>query len=88
MPVYAIIATRTPREIGRKIEAEHQGSYLAVRDDVWLVDYDGTTRGLAEALGIRKGETGSGLVLSIGNYSGRANADIWDWLKVHMSGDS
>jgi hypothetical protein len=85
MPVYAIIATKRPEDLGRKIETDYPDDFISVRDDVWLVDYDGTTQGLAAKLGIRSGESGSGLVIPVDTYSGRANADIWDWLKVHMS---
>lgn len=57
-----------------------EGSRFLLRDDVWLVAYDGTTQLLAEKLGIRSGESQPGIVLLVSNFSGRASPDIWAWL--------
>ena len=84
MPVYAVIATKNAEEIGRKIESDHAGNYFNVKDDSWLVDCKQTTRELAESLGIRSGDIGSGLVILLRNYSGRASAETWEWLEIHM----
>jgi hypothetical protein len=83
MLLFAVIATRGHKTIASAIEAKHQGKFYPVKDDVWLVAYDGTTQSLAEDLGIRDGRNGSGLVIPVGNYSGRASADLWEWLKVN-----
>lgn len=64
------------------------GAFYPVRDDVWLVEYDGTTQQAADALGIRSGEVGSGLVVPVINYSGRGAMDMWEWLQLHLSRES
>jgi hypothetical protein len=88
MGMFTVIATREPEKIGAKInETCGDGTYYALGPNAWLVDFDGTTRDLAEALGIRAGDTGAGVVLSVENYSGRASPDIWEWMKVHFAGD-
>jgi hypothetical protein len=88
MPVFVVIATKNPQAIGEKIYADHPDSHLKIKDDVWLIDCKSTTRELAEALGMRSGVSGSGLVILMGNYSGRASADVWEWLNLHMSADT
>jgi hypothetical protein len=80
--IFAVIALRNPDAIAKKIRSLEVPS-LAVRDDVWLASYGGTTKEFAEALGIRSGEIGAGLVIPVVNYSGRAASEIWEWLKVN-----
>lgn len=50
--------------------------------DKWMVFYDGTARDLAEKSGVRGGEEaiGTGLVLPVTTYSGRAPGELWEWL--------
>ena len=45
---------RNADRIGKKIE-ELKLPNICVKNDTWLVSYGGTTRELAEALGIRDG---------------------------------
>jgi hypothetical protein len=51
--------------------------------DRWLVVYDGAARELAEKAGVRSGDEqiGTGLVLPVTTYSGRAPSTLWDWLR-------
>lgn len=51
--------------------------------DKWMVFFDGTARELAEKSGVRGGEEpiGTGLVLPVTTYSGRAPGDLWEWLR-------
>lgn len=60
---------------------------LKIDDGVWLATFDGTTRQLAEMLGIRSGETGSGIVCAFSTYSGRQPGEVWEWLKVNRPDD-
>jgi hypothetical protein len=52
--------------------------------DQWLVKFEGSTQDLAEKAGIRGGDAqiGTGLVLSVSTYSGRAPTELWDWFKA------
>jgi hypothetical protein len=80
--VFAVIATR-----GAEVQKLPEPSYYEIKDDAWLVSYEGTTRQLAERLGIRGGESGSGLVILAAGYSGRASSDVWEWLTVRWGAD-
>jgi hypothetical protein len=53
-------------------------------DDKWMVAYEGPAQDLAERAGIRSGEhqIGTGLVLPVTTYSGRAPTTLWDWLRA------
>jgi hypothetical protein len=89
MPIFVVIATKEARQVGERIRAvqsDPEGgitSCYELKPDTWFVAYDGTTRQLAEALGVRSGETGSGVVVSVENYSGRAGSDLWEWLRIN-----
>lgn len=82
MKVFVVIATTNPSRIGNTIQTAKFPSF-ALRDDAWLVASDATTREVAERLGIRGGESGSGIVCSINGYSGRMPKDVWEWLALH-----
>jgi hypothetical protein len=52
--------------------------------DKWMVAYDGPAQDLAEKTGVRSGDEriGTGLVLAVTTYSGRAPSTLWDWLRA------
>jgi nicotinamidase-related amidase len=52
--------------------------------DKWMVVYDGPGQELAEKAGVRSGaeQIGTGLVLPVTTYSGRAPSPLWDWLRA------
>jgi hypothetical protein len=82
MRVFVVVATRD----GPKVQAalsERQYQHLPVKGDVWLVAFDGTTKELAQNIGIRGGETSPGLVCAISAYSGRLPKEAWEWLSLH-----
>jgi hypothetical protein len=82
MSVFVIVATRDPGKILEEIR-QRELAHFKVTADSWLVAAGGTTRELAESLGIRSGENGSGLVCRIEGYSGRLAKDAWEWLSIH-----
>lgn len=56
---------------------------LPVSSDSWLVSGSGTAQRLSDSLGISDGSVGFGVVVSIGSYFGRANPQIWEWIKAN-----
>jgi hypothetical protein len=87
MAAFIIVATRDSDKIKASVEEFFdEASRLELTDDVWLVDYDGTTQLLADKLKIRnKPSIGSGVVFPVTNYSGKASADVWEWLNAHLT---
>lgn len=57
--------------------------YRLTGKPAWLVADDALARIVSEKLGIDSGEQGiAGIVTTIGNYYGRANPEIWAWIKT------
>jgi hypothetical protein len=49
----------------------------------WLVADNATAKAVSEKLGINTGDGGiSALVTTVGDYFGRAEPDLWSWIKV------
>jgi hypothetical protein len=84
MAVFVVIAFRNSEAVAQKVQEVADGKHYPLTQEAWLVAHEGTTQTLAQDLGIRGGESGSGLVLSVQNYSGRASPDVWEWFKLHM----
>jgi hypothetical protein len=82
MRAFVVIATRDSPKVQTALR-EKGYQYYTVNSDVWLVAFDGTTRQLAEELGVRSGQTGPGLVCAISGYSGRLPKEAWEWLALH-----
>lgn len=91
MPVFVVVATRDHQQaeaqVARSFKDEER---FALKDGVWLVDYAGTSRQLADKLGMRAPssegeETHVGVVFAITNYFGLALPDTWEWLGSRMA---
>ena len=52
-------------------------------NNFFLIQFSGTTRDLSDMLGFENGGVGSGVVMSLGAYWGRANGDMWEWIGTH-----
>lgn len=87
MPVFAIIPqpnANTPK-LGSVISSSFKASMIALEDDKgWLVSTKGTAQELSKKLGVTSGEHGAAVILEIASYFGRANPDIWSWIKAKM----
>jgi hypothetical protein len=79
MRIYAVIATKRASTIADAIKASDLPNY-ELKEDTWLVASADTPRKLANDLGIRGGENGSGLVCLVEDYSGRLPHEAWAWL--------
>jgi hypothetical protein len=86
MAAFVIVATAKAPEIEKSIETHFEiAQRLKLSAVAWLVHYEGTTQSLAELLKIRgEPHVGSGVVFRINNYSGRAAADVWEWLSTNI----
>jgi hypothetical protein len=80
--IFVIAASKESESLESKFNIMN-AKVFNITPDVWFVAYAGTARDLAESLGIRKGEHGTGVVCPISSYSGRASSDLWEWFKVN-----
>ena len=87
MPVFIVVVTKGLAEVVEKISRLPPNSIYNVKKDTWLIDYEGTTKEVAEMLGVRTDEASAGLVFPISNYSGRHKRDLWEWLALHSGKD-
>jgi len=81
MSIFAVIAPTDNSKLGPVIETQFANKQIQVWAGQWLISTEGTTQQISETLGINGGINGSGIVLSIVSYWGRANPGIWEWLK-------
>lgn len=84
--IHFVTALSNPEGIAGKIRQiiKDESNVFELADDKWFVVYDGISRDLAEKLGIRGSENlvGTGLVLPLNGYSGRAPRGLWEWLTL------
>lgn len=67
----------------RRAINEHFSStnYQLDGDHGWLVAGRGTAQQISETLGITDGQSEAALVVEVASYFGRANPNIWTWIK-------
>jgi hypothetical protein len=51
----------------------------------WLISATGTPQEISNKLGITDGSNGAAIVLEIAAYHGRANPNIWSWIKSNWN---
>ncbi|WP_158935078.1 hypothetical protein [Burkholderia sp. S171] len=83
MAIFAIIGQgdKGSENLPGKIESAFVGNFLKIRDNAWLVASKGTVQEVSDLLEITKGESGAAVVLGVSTYYGRANPNIWSWIK-------
>ena len=87
MAVFAIIAQPqlgTANMLPAAVAAVFPNDFLAVAGNVWLVAHFGTAQDLSGKLGITEGTNGTAIVVEVGSYFGRADPNIWTWIKAKM----
>jgi hypothetical protein len=86
MAIFAIIPTpgaADPR-LGAEIARRFGQSHVAIDGGHgWLVSAKDTAPGLSDSLGISDGTNGSAIVFEVSSYFGRANPNIWTWIKLN-----
>lgn len=80
--VFIIVFSRNADSLDDKL-TDAGVKYTKLTEESRFVVYAGTARELADMLGIRSGDHGTGVVCPISNYSGRAPSDLWEWFKVN-----
>ena len=89
MTVFVVIPQPNPNA-GRLATAiaetfPQEGSVYALDDGKgWLISATGTAQSISEKLGVTSGENGGALVLEMASYFGRANPNIWSWIRSSL----
>ncbi|SIT43776.1 conserved hypothetical protein [Paraburkholderia piptadeniae] len=83
--LFFVTALTNAAAVKEKVEtvvAEKERRY-ELAPDKWVVYTDGPAGELASKLGIRDDpHVGTGLVLTLGSYGGRAPSSLWEWIKA------
>lgn len=85
MGVFLLTPINNAERLGKAISTRFgKDSYAVPQTHSWLVAFDGTTKELSDELGITDGSGGTGIVVPVVNYYGRAPTDLWEWVKNRM----
>lgn len=93
MQIHLILGLNGPeslKTLGKNIADMYPSRNRKLRDrPAWLVSDDDTAQSVSEKLGINAGEGGiSALVTTMADYFGRAEPDLWQWIKVQWESSS
>jgi hypothetical protein len=80
--MFTVIATKGAERVQQEIKKLPEDSVYELKPDTWPVAHSGTTRKLAEQLGIRGGENGSGIAVAVDGYAGHATGDFREWAQA------
>jgi hypothetical protein len=67
------------------IPIQFPNDWLKLAPGQWLVAGKGTAVDVSNKLGISDGQNGVGLVFSVSSYFGRADPNVWEWIRVKLS---
>lgn len=82
MAVFAVISTGNASAIKSAVVTQYGANHYEFAPYVWFVNDGGTTKDVADKLGMTKGDDNvQGLVLKFDGYSGRGPATAWTWLQ-------
>ena len=81
--IYAIIPFETSEKLRSRIDELKVPVYAGEAPAVYFVSFKRTTNELSEAVGYGDDhQVGTGVVISISNYSGFASRDLWEWMEL------
>ena len=80
--IYAVIPIGNHEKLAAKIGDFGDKYFGRLAPDVYLVDFSGTARSLADKLGLNTEEDVLGLVVGVNSYAGFADPDVWEWFRI------
>ncbi len=85
MSLFAVLLPKENPELITAIKEKFSDNYQ-ITSAQWIVSAKGTAQQISDALGISAKEhpTRLAVIFAIAGYWGRANADLWEWIKVQM----
>lgn len=86
MTLFAII--QQPGANAERLSGAIAAAYPEAKYDLasgaWIVSDIATAKEISDKVGISEGTNGSGVVLEVASYFGRANPAIWSWMKSKL----
>jgi hypothetical protein len=62
-----------------------ESDFLEVAADKFFLKFEGTSVELSSKIGFAEGTTGTGIILLVSAYNGRAPKSVWEWVTQKMS---
>lgn len=83
--VYFVAVVANPAAVWDKAVARYaEDALFKLSTDKFFVHTDETSLDVSKHLGIRDGSAGTGIVLRVTTYNGRANSALWEWLSIRV----
>jgi hypothetical protein len=82
MNIFIAVPTESNPALRSRIESEFPSDSYALPNGEWLIAFGGTTKELSDRLGVSQGQCGAAVVLSVANYWGFADKNLWEWIAV------
>jgi hypothetical protein len=81
MQVYALFNVSNPDRVSAALRAKFPDDHKLLGNNEWLISSAAaTSREVCDSLGISDGSNGSGIIVAMNGYWGRATNDIWEWI--------
>jgi len=86
MGIFAVTAPYTNEKIAPAIDASFPGQNIKAWQGHWFVSASGTAKEVSDKIeaGAAGGKVGTMIVVSVINYWGIANPEVWEWLKSRL----
>lgn len=86
MAIFAVTAPRSNDKIAPAIAVSFPDQFLEVWQGHWFVSTVGTAKEVFDKIeaNVPEQKTGSVTVLSVTNYWGFANPEVWEWIKSRL----
>lgn len=88
MAIFLIVPISNPTGVEQAItEQQKLGKldFTKLPSSGFFVSFSGTSQELSNLVGISEGTSGTGVVVAVSSYFGRAPTNIWDWVKSRWS---
>ena len=88
MTIFAIISNVPNPKLSDAVRNVYPNDHMTLAEGTqWLVSAKDTAVNVSEKLGLgQEGASGSGMVLGVSSYYGRASVNVWEWMKVKWDG--
>ena len=84
--LFAVVSPAENPLLGLKIVTTFPASHFTVSQHHWLIVANGmTAQEVGTKLGLDGVAVGAGIVYATANYWGRANPQVWEWIRAKLS---
>jgi hypothetical protein len=84
--LFAVVSPADNTILGVKVVAAFPTTHFIVSNHHWLIVANGmTAQEVGISLGLDGTAVGAGIVYATANYWGRANPQIWEWIRAKLS---